>query len=131
VRGRPVALTDIEAPVFAVGTLTDHVAPWRSVYKIVLLTDTEVTFLLTSGGHNAGVVAPPEEGGARSYQMATHGDDTAYIDAESWHRCVPVAPGSWWPEWEAWLAGHAGALAGHPPASPALDAAPGRYVLQP
>lgn len=131
VGARPVALTDIDAPIFAVGTLTDHVAPWRSVYKIVLLSDTEVTFLLTSGGHNAGVVAPPHDGASRSYQVATHAHDTAFIDADTWQRCVPAAQGSWWPEWESWLAGHAGPLGGHLPASPALAPAPGRYVLQP
>ncbi len=131
VGGRPVALTDIDVPIFAVGTLTDHVAPWRSVYKIVLLSDTEVTFLLTSGGHNMGVVAPPTDGAARSFQVATHAHDTAFIDADSWHRCIPVAQGSWWPEWQGWLAGHAGPLIAHFPASPALEPAPGRYVLQP
>ncbi|QGZ37922.1 polyhydroxyalkanoate synthase [Pseudoduganella flava] len=130
VDGRPVALTDVEVPMFAVGTLTDHVAPWRSVYKIVLLADTDVTFLLTSGGHNVGVVAPPDSG-KRSYQIATHSQDTAFIDAERWHACVPVVQGSWWPAWEAWLADQAGPLMPPPPASPALDAAPGRYVLQP
>lgn len=131
VSGRAVALTDIDAPIFAVGTLTDHVAPWRSVYKIVLLSDTEVTFLLTSGGHNAGVVAPPHDGSARSYQVATHAHDTAFIDADSWQHCVPVAQGSWWPAWEHWLAGHAGPLGGQLPDSPALEPAPGYYVLQP
>jgi polyhydroxyalkanoate synthase subunit PhaC len=132
VGARPVALTDIEAPVFAVGTLTDHVAPWRSVYKIVLLADTDVTFLLTSGGHNAGVVAPPDDASvARSYQMARHAHDAAYVDPDRWHACVPVEQGSWWPAWEAWLAQYAGPRKAPPPEVPALAPAPGEYVLQP
>ena len=59
VDGRPAALQNIRVPVFVVGTERDHVAPWQSVYKIHYLTPAEVTFVLTSGGHNAGIVSPP------------------------------------------------------------------------
>jgi polyhydroxyalkanoate synthase len=129
VDGRPVALTDITVPVFAVGTRTDHVAPWRSVYKIGLLSDTEVSFLLTSGGHNAGVVAPPGDPG-RSYQLATQAPDARYVDPERWQHETPVCEGSWWPAWEAWLAQRAGPAVAPPPPVPGRERAPGRYVLQ-
>jgi polyhydroxyalkanoate synthase len=129
VDGKPVALPDIEVPIFAVGTRTDHVAPWRSVYKIGLFTDAEVDFLLTSGGHNAGVVAPPGEPG-RSYQLAVQAPDAPYVDPESWQRETPVIEGSWWPAWEAWLARHAGPLVPPPAPLPTREHAPGRYVLE-
>jgi polyhydroxyalkanoate synthase len=130
VGGRPVSLTDIHIPIFAVGTLTDHVAPWRSVYKILPLSDTEVTFLLTSGGHNAGVVSPPGTP-RRSYRIATHGPDAPYVDPEIWQRDTEEHEGSWWPAWESWLARRAGAFVPPPPPIVGFPAAPGSYVLAP
>ena len=65
--GQPVHVEDIRVPVFAVGTVTDHVAPWRSVFKLTHLLDTVVDFVLTSGGHNAGVLSEPGHR-ARSYK---------------------------------------------------------------
>jgi polyhydroxyalkanoate synthase len=132
VGGRPVALSDIRAPIFAVGTLRDHVAPWRSAFKIHLLTDTEVTFLLTSGGHNAGIVSEPGHRG-RTYQMATRPADGAYVDPDRWADSEPRREGSWWPEYAAWLA----ARSGRPVKPPAIGGgvlaplgdAPGTYVL--
>jgi polyhydroxyalkanoate synthase len=133
--GRPVALKDISTPVFAVGTERDHVAPWHSVYKFHLLTDTEVTFLLTSGGHNAGIVSEPGHPGRR-YRVTTKKSDHAYVDPEVWAAETPVCQGSWWPEWTAWLARHSGVPVA-PPKMGAADAgfapmgdAPGTYVLQ-
>lgn len=134
--GRPIALTDIRVPVFAVGTETDHVAPWRSVYKVHLLLDTEVTFVLTNGGHNAGVVSEPGHP-RRRYRVATKSEDDLYVDAETWFEQTPVKQGSWWPEWTSWLARHSGDWTAPPPMGapekgyrPLMDA-PGSYVLQP
>lgn len=132
--GRPVALKDIETPIFAVGTERDHVAPWRSVYKLHLLTDTEVTFLLTSGGHNAGIVSEPGHPG-RHYRVASRKSTLAYVDPDVWAAQTPKCEGSWWPAWAAWLAQHSGVPV-PPPSMGAADAgapygdAPGTYVLQ-
>jgi polyhydroxyalkanoate synthase len=98
------------------------------VYKIAPLTDTEVTFLLTSGGHNAGVVSPPGTP-RRSYQVATNAHDAPFIDPDSWERKVEERAGSWWPAWEAWLADRAGPMDLPPPPVAGLAPAPGSYVL--
>lgn len=127
---RPVALSDIDVPVFAVGTVTDHVAPWRSVYKLTLLLDAELTFLLTSGGHNAGIVSPPGKAG-RSFQVAARAHDAPYVDPGRWQELTPHKPGSWWAEWENWLARRAGPPVEPPELDPGLPDAPGDYVRQP
>jgi polyhydroxyalkanoate synthase len=135
VDGRPVALRDLRVPIFAVGTERDHVAPWRSVYKINLFTDSEVTFLLTSGGHNVGIVSDPAYKES-SYQIATRGRDESYLDPESWAQQAPRTPGSWWPEWQRWLERRSGARTAPPDMGRAaagyavLDDAPGQYVHQ-
>jgi polyhydroxyalkanoate synthase len=133
VDGRPVALSDIRVPIFAVGTERDHVAPWRSAYKIHLLTDTAVTFLLTSGGHNAGIVSEPGHRGRRYSVMARTARDR-YLDPETWLSEATRQEGSWWPEWIHWLEERSGAPTepphlGSPNYTPVCDA-PGTYVLQ-
>ncbi|MGF1463070.1 MAG: PHA/PHB synthase family protein [Maricaulaceae bacterium] len=135
VDGKTVALTDIRAPIFAVGTEKDHVAPWRSVYKVRQLTDTDVTFVLTSGGHNAGIVSEPGHP-RRRYRMATTAADDLAEDAEVWFAAHTPQEGSWWPAWQAWLADHSSAPTAPPPEprwlgdpEATLIPAPGRYVF--
>jgi polyhydroxyalkanoate synthase len=86
--------------------------------------------LLTSGGHNAGVVSPPGMQG-RSYQIASHGHDAGYIAPDTWQSMNELHEGSWWPAWEAWLGRRAGASVPPPKPVAALGDAPGAYVLQP
>ena len=128
VDGRPIALTDIRCPVFAVGTQTDHVAPWRSVYKLNILLDTDVTFVLTTGGHNAGIVSEPGRPG-RSYQVRARAEHEPYVDPDAWAQQTPSKAGSWWPEWVAWLHAHSGAWRAPPTmggGAAADERAPGR-----
>ncbi|APR04168.1 Polyhydroxyalkanoic acid synthase [Thauera chlorobenzoica] len=133
VGGRPVVLADIDVPMLIVGTVRDHVAPWQSVYKMHLLNDTELTFVLTRGGHNAGVVSEPGHP-RRSFQIATRAAGARYVDPQRWRAKTQLREGSWWPAWQEWLARRSsGRVAppvtdGIPNAYVALDDAPGTYV---
>jgi polyhydroxyalkanoate synthase len=133
---RPVALSDIHVPIFAVATEQDHVAPWRSVYKLHLQADTTLTFVLTNGGHNAGVVSEPSHP-HRHYRIATKTEAQHYLDPETWLEHTAVKEGSWWPEWQRWLTEHSSARVPPPPLGNTgkgyvpLEKAPGTYVLQP
>jgi polyhydroxyalkanoate synthase len=136
VEGRVVHLGDIRAPIFAVGTTGDHIAPWRSVYKIALFADAPVTFALTGGGHNAGIVSEPGHP-RRRYRIMTRAPQEPYLDPASWAARAPEREGSWWVDWQRWLAGHGTADRVPPPTLgaperglPPLAPAPGTYVFQ-
>lgn len=128
VEGRPIAIDDIRQPLFCVGTTRDHVAPWRSVYKWTRMTETAVTFVLTEGGHNAGIVSEPGHP-RRSYQIATHAEGDLHLDAATWAAQTPHREGSWWVAWTEWLHAHS-ANTCPPPVhqGPTAYPAPGLYV---
>ncbi len=133
VGGKPIALDDLHLPIFLVGTERDHIAPWHSVFKLHLLNDGEITFVLTSGGHNAGIVSEP--GHPRRHfriHMRDAGGHTRGPD--EWQRDTPPQDGSWWVEWNQWLGGHSTKNIAPPPMgvpgfAPLCDA-PGTYVLE-
>ena len=131
VEGRAVSLADIRMPVFMVGTQRDHISPWPSVYKLHHLCDAEITFVLTSGGHNAGIISEPGHP-KRSYQMDTRPAQGTWVEHAQWAQQAPSHEGSWWTAWHDWLAAHSGRkVAPKPlPARAALCEAPGEYVMQ-
>ncbi len=135
VDGRPVMLRDLRLPLFCVGTENDHVAPWRSVFKLHGLTPAPLDFVLTSGGHNAGIVSEPGHP-RRRYRSLARPAGGPTLTPDEWLQAAPAHDGSWWPAWTSWLAG----LSGKPRKPPALGAprrgypvladAPGAYVLE-
>ncbi len=136
VDGRPVTLQGLRAPIFAVGTERDHVAPWRSVYKIHQLADTDITFALATGGHNAGIVSEPGHNG-RHYHIAHHRHRDQILSPDQWLEAAKEKSGSWWDGWSAWLAKHSSPDMVRPPRMgaarkgyPVLDEAPGTYVFE-
>ncbi|MEW6639602.1 MAG: alpha/beta fold hydrolase [Pseudomonadota bacterium] len=133
VDGKAVALSDIRLPAFVVGTSHDHIAPWPSVHKLHFLSQADITFVLASGGHNAGIVAPLGEA-RHNYRLLRKQADEPYLGPDEWMKAAHVFDGSWWPAWAAWLAARSGEPDAPPPigADPAasFDDAPGSYVLQ-
>lgn len=129
VEGDPIALVDIAAPIFAVGTERDHVAPWKSVFKIHLLARAEVTFALTSGGHNAGIVSEPGHAGRR-YRLHTQKPGDHYIDPDRWVEQTATTEGSWWTAWTSWLDDRSGPSVAPPVMGDPVADAPGDYVFQ-
>ena len=136
VDGKPVALSDIDVPVFAAGTETDHVAPWHSVYKFNLLLEAEVTFVLTSGGHNAGIVPDPKFSKPH-YRIGKRAEREHYLDPDTWLDANSAQDGIWWQAWSDWLVRRSGPTAAPPKLGaphaglPPLADAPGSYVHRP
>ena len=136
--GSWVRLSDIAAPLFVVGTERDHVSPWRSVYKIHGLAHVPVSFLLTSGGHNVGIVNAPSGPLVHpraSYRFATHERGQAPADPDAWLAAAPSSAGSWWPCWHQWLVRHSTATVGARTVTGIVEngqpvLAPGSYVHQ-
>lgn len=134
VAGQPISLNAVRAPAFVVGTETDHVAPWKSVYKVDrLLGSDSISFLLTSGGHNAGIVSGPVHP-KRHHRVRERQAGEPPLAPEEWLETVAKQPGSWWPVWERWLAAHGGPMVKPPKmgsaACPVVCAAPGTFVLE-
>ena len=136
VDGRPAALQNIHVPIFVVGTERDHVAPWRSVYKIHYLADADITFVLTNGGHNAGIVSEPDHPG-RHFRIALKRTTDPCVGPEEWVAAADVKTGSWWAAWDDWLRKNSAAESVSPPTTgapkkgyPPLGDAPGTYVFE-
>jgi len=134
--GEQLELSDIRVPMFVVGTETDHVAPWRSVYKVgKLVRSTDYTFCLTSGGHNAGIISGPQHP-KRRHRVHTSRSGARLLSPDKYLEKVEPLTGSWWPTWAKWLEERSSARKVEPPSMGApkqglkpLGKAPGTYVL--
>lgn len=131
IAGCPIDLRLIKAPLYAVGTEQDHIAPWRETFKITGLITAPVRYTLASSGHILGILSPPVAPPRRCYWT---GDISGAVDPEVWLQTTRKTPGSWWHDWCVWLDERCGArVPARMPGSgdfPALADAPGTYVLE-
>jgi polyhydroxyalkanoate synthase len=127
--GKPLALNDLHLPIFLVGTERDHIAPWHSVFKLHLSNAAEINFVLTSGGHNAGIVSEPGHP-HRHFRIGTRLAGAHTPGANEWQSSHAPQDGSWWVAWDAWLTARTGKMISPPPMGATLGDAPGTYVLE-
>ena len=92
-------------PTYVYASHDDHIVPWRSAYRTTALLGGDVTFVLGASGHIAGVINPPDKR-RRNYWT----NELITDDADDWLARADRHPGSWWPDWAAWLAAHGGAM---------------------
>ncbi|MDB5763446.1 MAG: phaC [Herminiimonas sp.] len=132
VAGEKIDLRKISAPTFIYGSREDHIVTWTAAYTSVAMLNPKKPglnrFVLGASGHIAGVINSPAKN-KRSYWTNTK---TA-VNADEWMATATEHPGSWWPEWAAFLAKHAGQEVGAPrkygnAKFKPIEPAPGRYV---
>jgi len=126
--GVPVDLSKITAPVYLLASREDHIVPWKAAYLTKDLIGGDARFVLAASGHVAGVINPPARN-KRSHWL----NDELVSDPQRWLEAAQEKPGSWWPDWDAWMKHHSsgtipaptelGNAQYHP-----IEPAPGRYV---
>ncbi len=97
--GTPIDLKSIKVPVYNLATREDHIAPAKSVLLGSKLFGGPVRFVLSGSGHIAGVINPPDK---NKYQYWT-GAKPRSANLDGWLAKATEHPGSWWPDWLAWL----------------------------
>ena len=127
--GVPIDLSKVKVPAYFISTAEDHIAPWKATYKGSTYLGGDVRFVLGGSGHIAGIVNPPS---ANKYQFWTN--ESRPASAEDWFKGASATPGSWWNDWQAWIAARntSGKAAARQPGDgklKVLEDAPGSYVM--
>jgi polyhydroxyalkanoate synthase subunit PhaC len=96
--GSPVDLAAVDRDTYLVAGITDHICPWQSCYRSTQLLSGRQRFVLSTSGHVAAMVNPPE-GAKASYQIAKECPE----DPQEWLHRAETCHGSWWPDYADWL----------------------------
>jgi polyhydroxyalkanoate synthase subunit PhaC len=128
--GLQIDLSKVKVPLYVLASREDHIVPWQSAYRSKDILGKEARFVLAASGHVAGVINPPARK-KRSYWM----NDDLNCDATEWLEKAREEPGSWWPDWDAWMKRHSTSTVRAPAQAGndnyhVLEPAPGSYVKQ-
>lgn len=127
IAGHNVDLSAVKSNAYVVSAKNDHIVPWQSAYKTTALFSGNTRFVLSNGGHIAGIVNPP---GPKAWFLSSLDNPAT---ADEWMKKAERVAGSWWDDWAAWSGEHAGPM-GTPPSMgsaehPVLGDGPGQYVF--
>ncbi|HYG94275.1 MAG TPA: alpha/beta fold hydrolase [Blastococcus sp.] len=129
IAGKVIDLSAIKAPTYVVTAINDHIVPWESSYKTTGLVSGPVHFVLSSGGHIAGIVNPPSP---KAWYQVAPADDALPATAEAWRATAERRAGSWWEDWTRWSDELSGPMQDPPGMGsrqhPVLGDGPGTYV---
>jgi len=128
--GESIDFRKVDLPIYIYGSREDHIVPIGGSYASTQVFPGKKRFVMGASGHIAGVINPP----AANKRCYWTGSDTTFPkDVNQWIGKAKEHPGSWWPDWAAWLKSHAGKQIAAPKtygrgAYKAIEPAPGRYV---
>ncbi len=131
VLGTPVDLGCVTTDTYVVGAETDHLVPWHGAYRTTQVFGGDSTFVLSGGGHIQHLVNPP--GNPRAHFRT---GQEAGPDPEAWLAESTREQGTWWSHWAEWAKARSGEERPAPSSLGSrlhrpIEAAPGRYVLEP
>ena len=133
VAGHTLDLTKVTGDMFILGGTTDHITPWKACYRSTQLFGSKnVEFILSQAGHMQAILNPPGNPKAKYWK---HSKNKNPADVKEWMKGTEEVAGSWWPYWMEWLHARSGkqmdaAAELGSKANPAMEAAPGLYVLE-
>ena len=129
--GEKLDLSKVDTPAYIYASREDHIVPWDGAYRNLQVLKGKKRFVLGASGHIAGVINPP----AKNKRSHWIGGAANPATPKAWFDKAQEHPGSWWTDWAAWLAGHAGKEVAAPKTPgnrrhKTIEPAPGRYVKQ-
>ncbi len=133
--GHKIDLSQVEADLFVLGGVTDHITPWKATYRSTQLFGSEdVTYVLSHSGHMQAILNPPGNPKAK-YYLQQDGDAALPATADEWLKGTEEVAGSWWPYWMEWVQTRSGKRKKAPKSVgnrkfKPLDPAPGLYVIE-
>ena len=124
--GVPVDLSKVKVLVYILASREDHIAPWKTAYRSKDLIGENARFVRQQAATSQAL-------SIRQRATKRSLNDNLASEPEHWFDGPQETPGSWWPDWDAWMKRHSRGIVPAPAQLgnaqyPPIEPAPGRYV---